>query len=127
MDPTTAAQHYSVHLPKFLKGEMGMLMMGGWAQGVIKNLGGKLDDVLITSAPQDDGKPCFVLNADSMIFWKRKEADLSCRPAAAGQADDAEGRAGEILADHRLDPGAHRRRPVGPGLDGRPARGGGGR
>jgi len=76
MDPTTAAQHYSVHLPKFLKGEMGMLMMGGWAQGVIKNLGGKLDDVLITSAPQDDGKPCFVLNADSMIFWKRKEADL---------------------------------------------------
>ena len=76
MDPTTAAQHYSVHLPKFLKGDMGMLMMGGWAQGVIKNLGGKLDDVLITSAPQDDGKPCFVLNADSMIFWKRKEADL---------------------------------------------------
>ena len=76
MDPTTAAQHYSVHLPKFLKGEMGMLMMGGWAQGVIRNLGGKLDDVLITSAPQDDGKPCFVLNADSMIFWKRKEADL---------------------------------------------------
>ncbi|HSH99503.1 MAG TPA: extracellular solute-binding protein [Reyranella sp.] len=76
MDPTTAAQHYSVHLPKFLKGEMGMLMMGGWAQGVIKNLGGKLEDVLITSAPQDERKPCFVLNADSMIFWKRKEADL---------------------------------------------------
>src|SRR6185295_6603118 len=76
MDPTTAAQHYSVHLPKFLKGEMGMLMMGGWAQGVIKNLGGKLEDVLITSAPQDEKKPCFVLNADSMIFWKRKEADL---------------------------------------------------
>jgi glucose/mannose transport system substrate-binding protein len=76
MDPTTAAQHYSVHLPKFLTGEMGMLMMGGWAQGVIKNLGGKLEDVLIASAPQDEGKPCFVLNADSMIFWKRNEPDL---------------------------------------------------
>jgi glucose/mannose transport system substrate-binding protein len=76
MDPTTAAQHYSVHLAKFLKGEMGMLMMGGWAQGVIKNLGGKLEDVMIAPAPQDEGKPCFVLNADSMIFWKRNEADL---------------------------------------------------
>jgi len=76
MDPTTAAQHYSVHLPKFLKGEMGMLMMGGWAQGVIKNLGGNLDDVEIVSTPQDEGKPCFVLNADSMIFWKRNEPDL---------------------------------------------------
>ena len=76
MDPAIAAQHYSVNLPKFLKGEMGMLMMGGWAQGVIKNLGGNLDDVLITSAPQNEGKPVFVLNADSMIFWQRKEADL---------------------------------------------------
>ena len=76
MDPTTAAQHYSVHLPKFVKGDAGMLMMGGWAQGVIKSLGGKIDDILITAAPQDEGKPCFVLNADSMIFWKRSEADL---------------------------------------------------
>ena len=39
MDPTTAAQHYSVHLPKFMKGEMGVIFMGGWAQGVIKGLG----------------------------------------------------------------------------------------
>ena len=77
MDPAIAAQHYSVNLPKFLKGDMGMLMMGGWAQGVIKNLGGNLDDVLITSIPQDEGKPVFVLNADSMIFWRRKEADLT--------------------------------------------------
>ena len=76
MDPTTAAQHYSVHLPKFIKGDMGMMLMGGWAQGVIKGLGGKLDDILIAAAPQDEGKPCFVLNADSMIFWKRNEADL---------------------------------------------------
>ena len=76
MDPTTAAQHYSVHLPKFIKGDAGMILMGGWAQGVIKGLGGKIDDILIAAAPQDEGKPCFVLNADSMIFWKRPEADL---------------------------------------------------
>jgi glucose/mannose transport system substrate-binding protein len=76
MDPTTAAQPYAVHLPKLLKAEMGMMMMGGWAQGVIKRLGGNLDDILIVAAPQDEGKPCFVLNADSMIFWKRPEPDL---------------------------------------------------
>src|SRR6267154_3218346 len=76
MNPTTAAQHYSVHLPKLIKGDAGMLMMGGWAQGVIKGLGGKIDDILIAAAPQDEGKPCFVLNADSMIFWIRPEADL---------------------------------------------------
>ena len=51
--------------PRFIKGDMGMMMMGGWAQGVIKNAGGKLDDILIAPAPQDNGKPCFVLNADS--------------------------------------------------------------
>jgi len=76
MDPTTAAQHYSVHLPKFMKGEMGAIFMGGWAQGVIKGLGHKLEDIVIAPAPQDDGKPCFVLNADSMIFWRRNEPDL---------------------------------------------------
>jgi len=55
---------------------MGMLLMGGFAQGVIRSLGGKLDDLLITSSPHDEDKPCFVLNADSMIFWKRSEPDL---------------------------------------------------
>jgi glucose/mannose transport system substrate-binding protein len=76
MDPATAAQHYSVHVPRFIKGEMGMLLMGGWAQGVIKALGHRIEDVVIAPAPQDDGKPCFVLNADSMIFWRRPEPDL---------------------------------------------------
>ena len=121
MDPTTAAQHYSVHLPKFMKGEMGAIFMGGWAQGVIKGLGHKLEDIVIAPAPQDDGKPCFVLNADSMIFWRRNEARPAGRPAAGRQADHAEGRAGEIFADHRIDPGAHRHRHVGAGLDRRTA------
>jgi glucose/mannose transport system substrate-binding protein len=76
MDPLAAMLHYSINLPKLFKGEMGMLLMGGFAQGVIRSLGGKPGDLLVTSAPQDEGKPCFVLNADSMIFWKRSEPDL---------------------------------------------------
>ena len=92
---------------------MGMLMMGGWAQGVIKNLGGKLDDFMITAAPQDEGKPCFVLNADSLIFWKRKEADLQAGQQLLAKLMMQKDVQEHVLADHRLDPGAHRRRPVG--------------
>ena len=76
MDPNIAAQSYSVVVPRFVAGEMGLLLMGGWAQGVMLNLGNKLDDFIIGPAPQDNGKPAFVLNADAFIFWQRKEADL---------------------------------------------------
>src|SRR5262249_48940783 len=65
-----------VYLQRFMKGEMGMLLMGGWAQGVIKGLGYPIEDVVIAPAPQDEGRTCFVLNADSMIFWQRPEPDL---------------------------------------------------
>ncbi|MBL8832625.1 MAG: carbohydrate ABC transporter substrate-binding protein [Rhodospirillales bacterium] len=76
MDPNTAAQHFSVFLPRFVAGEMGMLIQGGWAQGVLLNGGFKLDDFIIAPGPTDNGKPVFVLNADAFIFWQRKEADL---------------------------------------------------
>jgi glucose/mannose transport system substrate-binding protein len=76
MDPNTAAQHFSVFLPRFVAGEMGMLIQGGWAQGVLLNGGFKLDDFIIAPGPTENGKPVFVLNADAFIFWQRKEADL---------------------------------------------------
>ncbi len=76
MDPNTAAQHYSVFLPKFVSGDMGMMIQGGWAQGVLLSAGFKLDDFIIAPGPTDNGKPVFVLNADAFIFWQRKEADL---------------------------------------------------
>ena len=39
MSPNTASQHYSTFIPKFMKGDAGMLLMGGWVQGVYKNTG----------------------------------------------------------------------------------------
>jgi glucose/mannose transport system substrate-binding protein len=81
MDPAAAGQHYSTFLPRFIRGEMGMLMMGGWAQGVIRHAGFGPDDYMIGQAPVDNGKPCFVLNADAFIFWQRREPDFQ-----AGQA-----------------------------------------
>jgi glucose/mannose transport system substrate-binding protein len=76
MDPNIAAQSYSTVLPKFVAGDMGLLLMGGWAQGVMLNMGNKLDDFEIGPAPSDNGKPCFVLNADAFIFWQQKAPDL---------------------------------------------------
>src|SRR6478672_2674042 len=51
MDPNTAAQHYSINLQRFVAGDMGMMIQGGWAQGVLLNAGFKLDDFLIPPGP----------------------------------------------------------------------------
>lgn len=75
-DPNVGAQPYATNLKRFVDGDMGMLIMGGWAQGVLKNAGFKFDDYTITPGPSDNGKPVFLLNADAFIFWRRKEADL---------------------------------------------------
>lgn len=76
MDPNVGAQHFSTNLKRFIEGDMGMMIMGGWAQGVLRNAGFKLDEFTITPGPSDNGKPVFLLNADAFIFWQRKEADL---------------------------------------------------
>ncbi len=90
MDPNTAAQSYAIHLPKFVAGDMGMMIQGGWAQGVLLNAGFKLDDFIIAPGPTDNAKPVFILNADAFIFWQRKEADLQ-----AGQ---------KLMAELVMDP-----------------------
>jgi len=76
MDPNVGAQPYATNLKRFIDGDMGMLIMGGWAQGVLKNAGFKLDDFTIAPGPSDNSKPVFLLNADAFIFWERKEEDL---------------------------------------------------
>ena len=90
MDPNIAAQHYSTNLKRFVAGEMGMLIMGGWAQGVLLNAGFKIEDFMIVPGPSNNGKPVFLLNADAFIFWQRKEADLQ-----AGQ---------KLMAELVMDP-----------------------
>ncbi|MBR0664336.1 carbohydrate ABC transporter substrate-binding protein [Roseomonas hellenica] len=76
MDPAASGQHYSTFLPRFVRGEMGMLMMGGWAQGVIRHAGFSDQDYLVGQVPVDNGRPCFVLNADAFIFWRRREPEF---------------------------------------------------
>jgi glucose/mannose transport system substrate-binding protein len=74
-DPGAAGQHYSTFIARYMKGEMGMLLMGGWAQGVFKNAGFKFSDYLIGPAPQDDGKVAFDLNSDEFIFWNKPQPE----------------------------------------------------
>lgn len=76
MSPTIAAQGWSVQVGPFIRGEIGMLLMGGWAQGNIINGGFTFNDFMSGPAPQDNGKASYILNADAFIFWKQKAADL---------------------------------------------------
>jgi glucose/mannose transport system substrate-binding protein len=76
MNPNIAAQPWAVNLPGFVKGEFGMVMTGGWAQGNLFKAGATVADFSSGPAPQDSGSPCFDLNADCFIFWKSKSADL---------------------------------------------------
>jgi glucose/mannose transport system substrate-binding protein len=80
MDPNVGNQHYSVYLPKFKSGDGGMVLTGGAIQGVLRSAGFSADDYLVGPGPQSDGHNGFTLNADSFIFWKRKEPEF-----AAGQ------------------------------------------
>jgi glucose/mannose transport system substrate-binding protein len=76
MNPTIAAQSWSVQLAPFIRGEIGMVLMGGWAQGNILNGGFTFADFMSGPAPQDNGKAAYIMNADAFIFWQQKAADL---------------------------------------------------
>ncbi len=76
MDPNIAAQSWAVNVPAFMKGDMGMVLMGGWAQGNLLHAGAKPADFISLAAPQDSGPSCFDLNADCFIFWQQKAPDL---------------------------------------------------
>jgi glucose/mannose transport system substrate-binding protein len=90
MDPNVGAQHFSTNFKRFIAGDMGMLIMGGWSQGMLLNSGFKIDEFVITPGPSNNRKPVFLLNADAFIFWQRKEADLQ-----AGQ---------KLMAELVMDP-----------------------
>jgi glucose/mannose transport system substrate-binding protein len=75
-DPGAAGQHYSTFITRYMSGDMGMLLMGGWAQGVFKHAGYQFSDYLIGPAPQNDGNVAFDLNSDEFIFWQKKAPEF---------------------------------------------------
>ena len=79
MDPNVGAQHFSTNLKRFVDGDMGMMIMGGWAQGVLRNAGFKSDDFIIAPGPSDNSKPVFLLNADASYSGSARSP--TCKPA----------------------------------------------
>jgi glucose/mannose transport system substrate-binding protein len=76
MDPNVAAQDFTPYISPMIQGRAGMMLMGGWLQGMIAEAGYPFSDYVAGPAPQDTPQPCFVLNADSFIFWQQKQPDL---------------------------------------------------
>jgi glucose/mannose transport system substrate-binding protein len=72
-DPGIASQDYTTFVPRFMKGEMGMLLMGDWAAGIFKRGGFKTSDYIVGPAPSDEGKIAFDLNSDEFIFWRKPQ------------------------------------------------------
>jgi glucose/mannose transport system substrate-binding protein len=80
LTPDVGSTDWVDYVPAFIAGKKGMLLQGTWAQSFIASQGFSAADYMVGPAPQKSGTPAFVLNADSWLFWERKEPDL-----AAGQ------------------------------------------
>src|ERR1700712_4662355 len=59
-----------------LNAKAGFVCMGDWAIGTYNAEGFKQGiDYLCAQAPSDNGKPGFILNSDSVVFFKQKNPD----------------------------------------------------
>jgi glucose/mannose transport system substrate-binding protein len=58
------------------QGKAGFYIMGDWEIGVLQAAGYKVGtDILCAQAPTDWGKPGFILNSDSVVFFKQSDPD----------------------------------------------------
>ena len=76
-DPGIPGRAWDAAAAMMLKGEAGFFFMGDWAIGTY-NAGGFKEgvDYLCAGAPSDNGKPGFILNADSVIFFEQSKPEL---------------------------------------------------
>jgi glucose/mannose transport system substrate-binding protein len=76
MDPAIASRDYPTAVSMLAKGEAVFMIMGDWHIGVMARSGMKYgDDYVCAQAPTDWGKPGFILNSDSVVFFKQKDPD----------------------------------------------------
>lgn len=76
MDPAIAGRDYDTASNMMVNGDALFFIMGDWELGTIKSVGkepGK--DILCGQAPTDWGKPGFILNSDSVVFFKQSNPD----------------------------------------------------
>jgi glucose/mannose transport system substrate-binding protein len=76
MDPGISGRAWDAALAMMTSGKAGFFFMGDWAIGTL-NAGGFKEgsDYLCTQAPVEWGKTGYILNADSVVFFKQKDKD----------------------------------------------------
>jgi glucose/mannose transport system substrate-binding protein len=76
MDPGIAGRDYNTATSMLAKGQAAFMIMGDWQIGIFTAAGLKEGaDYECAQAPTDWGKPGFILNSDSVVFFKQKDPD----------------------------------------------------
>ena len=76
MDPAIAGRDYDTASNMMAKGDAAFFIMGDWEIGTLTSAGFKQGtDYVCGQAPTDWGKPGFILNSDSVVFFTQKDPD----------------------------------------------------
>jgi len=76
MDPAIAGRDYDTATGMIAKNQAVFMIMGDWQIGIFTAAGLKSpQDYVCAQAPTDWGKPGFILNSDSVVFFKQKDPD----------------------------------------------------
>ncbi len=76
MDPAIAGRDYDTATSMLAKGQAAFMIMGDWQIGIFSAAGLKQGaDYVCGQAPTDWGKPGFILNSDSIAFFKQSDPD----------------------------------------------------
>ena len=76
MDPAIAGRDYNTVTGMIAKGQAAFMIMGDWQIGIFTGEGLKQGvDYVCGQAPTDWGKPGFILNSDSVVFFKQTDPD----------------------------------------------------
>jgi len=76
MDKAIAGRDFDTSSNMMANGEAAFFIMGDWEVGTLTAAGFKQGtDYVCAQAPTDWGKPGFILNSDSVVFFKQKDPD----------------------------------------------------
>ena len=76
MDSSIAGRDYDTATGMIKKGDAAFMIMGDWQIGIFTAAGMKTPaDYQCAQAPTDWGKPGFILNSDSVVFFKQTDPD----------------------------------------------------
>ena len=78
MDPAIAGRDYDTATGMIKKAQAAFMIMGDWQVGIFTGGGmkeGADADYVCAQAPTDWGKPGFILNSDSVVFFKQTDPD----------------------------------------------------